>query len=992
MRVRFLLLCLLFAAVAGWTGAGAGPAPNHAVRSWQREQGLPQGSANDVVQTRDGYIWVATYAGLARFDGQRFVVFNSSNTPAFRSDGITCLYVDHQGVLWLIDDTGTVCRLVQGAFERVTTFEDRSFEHLAEDEHGDLWMIDHERQLVRLRDRRILPFTIGEADRWTYSLFVQEASTGRLWVLRESTLAYLKDGDAVVVSLPGGEAVRGIGSGARGDLWIATRDRLERWAGGRMLEEIRTPVWPEFVGISSIQELPDGTLAVGTTDSGVRLIGRDGSSKVFDQQNHLADNWVKSLLVDREGSLWIGLANGGLAVIQPVTFQAMNSPDHWAGRPLTSVFAGQKGRLWVGTEGAGYYLFEDQRWTHCNLTAGEDSNLYVWSLDEAPSAALWIGTWGAGVYRKTGDTLERMLPLAKNYQYAPVFARDKDDILWVGAANGIFKVESGQMTRLAGPDDFSNARILCAAVDQDGNPWFGLGGAGLAVLRNGRLDRFRTGDGLLSDFVTGLFFDSDGTLWICTQQPGISILRHGRFFSIPGDDGFAPDGIRYIEEDATGFLWLGTRSGVVRVRKQGLIDRADGKHTVLESRVFGLSDGLPSIESTGTGCLTDGGWLWFPTRGGLVRTRAEDIVANPLPPPVRIEELKIDGRPAALPTAPGPPVRLGPGGGRHVFKFTALSYIAPEYLRFKYRLAGLDAGWIDGGTSRTATYGGLPPGKYTFEVRAANSDGVWSASPARFAFIMLPHFWQTWWFQGAMAALALAALGTSIVKITQRRWRRKVEEVERQRALERERNRIAKDIHDDLGASLTRITLLTRAVRKDLTGDPARSAVHLDQISHAAREVTKSLDEFVWAVNPNHDSLDSVATYVAKFAQDFLGSAGISCRWELPLELPDWPISSEVRHTVFLAYKESLNNIVRHASATRVTITLRAKADSFELSVADNGVGFGAELPVAAPSGGNGLANMRARLIEIGGRLDVESSPDHGSRLTFTVPFERRPS
>ncbi|HEY4417394.1 MAG TPA: ATP-binding protein, partial [Verrucomicrobiae bacterium] len=278
----------------------------------------------------------------------------------------------------------------------------------------------------------------------------------------------------------------------------------------------------------------------------------------------------------------------------------------------------------------------------------------------------------------------------------------------------------------------------------------------------------------------------------------------------------------------------------------------------------------------------------------------------------------------------------------------------------------------------------LPPGNYTFQVRACNSDGVWNDEGAQFSFVTLPHFWQMMWFHVLTVLFAIALVVFIVLAITRQRMRRKLERSERQQALERERTRIAKDIHDHLGANLTRISLLSQSAHGELQ-NPEQAAVQLDRIYNTSRELTRAMDEVVWAVNPHHDTLDSLASYLGNFAQDYLVSLNIRCRLEVPLHLPHWPITSEVRHDIFLAFKEAIHNVVKHSGATEVSIFLAMGAGDFTLTVRDNGRGFDPNALVERAGRGNGLKNMRQRLEKLGGHCEINTAPGQGTEIKFQV-------
>jgi signal transduction histidine kinase len=370
------------------------------------------------------------------------------------------------------------------------------------------------------------------------------------------------------------------------------------------------------------------------------------------------------------------------------------------------------------------------------------------------------------------------------------------------------------------------------------------------------------------------------------------------------------------------------------------------------------------------------------------------VKVNDQPPPVLIEELLVDGQPVTGLPGLSVPLKIAPGRQRFEFRYTGLSFTVPEKVRFRYRLDGLEKEWTDGGTERLAVYRYVLPGDYTFRVTACNNDGIWNETGAALAFTVLPHFWQTWSFRVLTTLGAAMAVAGSVWYVARRRLYRKVERLERQQAVERERARIAKDIHDDLGASLTRITLLSQSARAELH-EPAEAAADLDRIYTTARELTRAMDEIVWAVNPQHDTLDSLATYLGRFAQDFLAAAHVRCRLDVPMRLPAWPLTAETRHNLFLAFKEALHNAVKHAAPAEVRISLAIEPQAFALQVEDQGCGFSVTAESTGPSAaarivtGNGLLNMRQRLAEIGGRFEIQSVPGQGTKITFRVPVRR---
>jgi signal transduction histidine kinase len=373
-------------------------------------------------------------------------------------------------------------------------------------------------------------------------------------------------------------------------------------------------------------------------------------------------------------------------------------------------------------------------------------------------------------------------------------------------------------------------------------------------------------------------------------------------------------------------------------------------------------------------------------------------VTTPLPNTL-LEEILVDGSPNLRRGVPAPLTSKGqtetlqiiPGKHQVEFRFTGLSFDAPESIRFRYRLENLDSDWVDAGTRRSALYSFLPAGNYRFRVAACNSDGVWSESPPNLRLTVSRHFWQTWWFI-TLAALGSVASVTLAVHVTEKRkLHRRLKRIEEERALEQERTRIAKDLHDEMGAKLCRISFLSEhACRNQLPPEELREQI--TSISDASRELLHSLDEIVWAVNPQNDTLEHVASYIGQYAQEYFQMTGIQCELDIPTQLPPHPLSSQMRHHLFLATHEALTNILKHSGATRAAISMVSGNGGFEIKISDNGKGMNstpssAKIDSSAIASGDGLNNMRKRLADIGGNCSIDSSAGQGTQIKFVIPL-----
>ena len=997
----WLLLCgLLFTASL----AGAEPKPaREAFDVWQLEEG-GQNPVTAIVQSRQGYLWLGTYHGLVRFDGVRSEVFDSGNTPGLQNGSITSLFESEDGVLWIGHETGQLTRMTGGGFEPVKlsrAWRGGAVEAITADQNQDLWLLNDSGQLLRVRDGKTLAVP-GGASPSRKAILARDRS-GKPWVVCGGQVLTLEKGDLVTCHLQEGDGqyYERVLPSHDGGLWVLGNRRLRKWEHGRWTTELTG--CPETPGaVSVLTETRAGAVLAGTLHDGLFLCKPGGESMHFSRTNGLSHDWVRSLCEDREGNVWVGTA-AGLDGLRARKVQMLSAPDGFEGCGVLSFWVGGQDSAWVGTEGAGLYRYHNGQWSNYGEAHGL-SNLFVWSVLETRDQELYVGTWGGGLSARRGDRFETP-PELKGIT-APVVSlyQDRHGELWIGTTIGLYRYEPGKPAWFAGKDRLAFPDVRAITEAPDGAIWFGMSGGGLGCLRGDTLQQFRKRDGLGSDFVICLNADADGTLWAGTSDNGLMLVHNGQFATINSKQGLPSPVVSQLIDDGRGHLWLGSHAGILRATKTDLRRCAEGETSSVQWLGYGKAEGLASPTCAGGfqpgAAQGEDGRIWFPTPKGLAIVDPSAVTTNHWVPPVVIEQMLADGKDVDLkpirgpePNGRAPGILIPAGRQRFELRYTGLSFSSPDKVRFRYRLLGLEDQWTEAGTRRLAEYSYLRPGSYRFEVVACNNDGLWNEHGAAVAFTVLPFFWQTWWFETSSGTSAAAAAGLGIFWASRRRVRRKLEQVERQRALERERARIARDIHDDLGASLTRITMLSQTVRGELNGQ-VQAAADVDQIYHTARELTRAMDEIVWAVNPKHDTLDSLVTYLGRFAQHFLSSAGIRCRLDVPVYLPSRSLTAEVRHNVFLAFKEALHNVVKHAAATEVRISLVVEQDGFVLGVADNGHGFDSAGPPALEgadgleprlAGGNGLLNMRKRLEEVGGQCLWDTALGEGARIKFVV-------
>jgi ligand-binding sensor domain-containing protein/two-component sensor histidine kinase len=920
-------------------------------RSWDTRDGLPQNSVTAMIQTRDGYLWIGTFGGLARFDGNTFTVFDPGNTPGLASARISALHQGPSGILWIGTDAG-LTRLEHGRFTSYPINEGVADVH--EDPAGRVWL-GTAAGLQRFDGHAFATISLAPLTR----IAVAFASTpdGAVWVGTWDGIARVDANDRVTVMLQGPDTVPNLFVDRKGRLWVGTTG-LWRLEGSRFVEVPLPKTFAQRGVILSFADDGDGNLWLGTQLDGLYR-WHEGAVEIYGVAAGLTDRTARKVVIDRDGNIWIGTNVGGLNRLKRRRARSYPRPGAIV-QSIGPIIGDGADGLWVGATCGGLFHFRAGAFREAGVPGA-----CIWAMFRDADGPLWISMNGLTRFyqgRFTTFALREGLP---SVQVRGIM-RDRDGVLWVGTPDGLSRFD-GHRFRNYGKAEGLDHEVKSIVQDSSGALWLG-GTNGLSRFAGGRFTRVTQAQGLSHEHVRAIYEDADGTMWIGTYGGGLNRLKDGRFTTYTIKDGLHDNAISRIIEDDRGNLWMSGNKGVFRVSRKELNDFAEGRLAYITCVSYGTADGMIIDETNGgqpAGWRTPDGKMWFPTIQGLVSIEPDPGPAAPAP--VYVERIIAGGQPMEL-TAH---TSLGRGRVDAEFHYTAVDLSAAEKTRFKYRLDGYDPKWVDGGARRVAFYTNIPPGDYRFEVVATSSDGVWSATPAQVAFVVLPLWWQRGSVQliGLALLLGVTAFGARFMAL--RRARARMAALEREHALERERSRIARDLHDDLGSRLTHIAMIA-----DITAGDGR-------IADEARDAARTMNELVWSVNARNDTVDGFAVYLAQFAEQHIAAAGIRCRLNLPPDLPARPLGAQLRRHLYLASKEAVNNAIKHAQASEIRVSLRVDGSRLVIEVADNGRG----LPAGLASTGNGLRNYRERMDAAGGTVDVQSAAGAGTCIRFTAPL-----
>ena len=938
-RNSYLIAWLAWLCCAGPIPAADSP---FVVDVWGTAAGLPQSSVIALTQTREGYLWLGTLNGLVRFDGNSFTRFNVNNTPGLPDNRIIFLFEDRRTNLWVGTEAGGLCAIGNGV---LTNFYSGSasgkITFAYEDESGTVWFSAADGKFLCWKNGRLE----SSPQIFSAQLFYRAAH----------------------ILVPGKNGV----------VWRLQGGRVEKRRGERLEKFWDAAPWAN-AHVSAAIEDREGNLVVATLGAGVFWLDRAGQWRPIGLEQGLSHNTVLAAAFDREGNLWVGTDGGGLNRIRKKSFAVPAGLHPWVAQ---SAAADAWGGIWVAYNGQGLSCWRTNAATDYGIgTAGN-----AWSVLVDRRQQVWAGTRGEGLFRFAVNNFQPVIGAEKIGREIFALFESRDGTIWAGGQNGLAGFAGAGWKIFSAQDGLPPHSIRALAEDAAGNLWIGTEGGGLFQLRDGKISN---APAPVKD-VSCLWVDRDGVLWVGTSGHGLARFQNGKWSvcsTIHG--GLVSDSIGYLLDDDAGNLWLGSYEGLLRIGKKSVADFAAGVVKTIACRTFFTRE--CSAGAQPAALRTPDGSLWFPTIGGLLSVNPAELNPNPNPPPVVIESVLVDGvehNSNLLVSIASPSITLTPASEQLEIHFTSLNFSAPKGAqfgaRFKFRLEGRDKNWTDIGGERVAHFNKISPGRFLFRVIACNEDGVWNNSGATLAVTVAPPFWRESWFVAAALLVFLGALAGIIYLLSTAKLKRQLRAARQKELIERERARIARDLHDQLGANLTQVTLLGELAEAD-KHLPGEVELHAQQIIETARDTTRSLDEIVWAVNPANDTLEGLANYVCKYAQDYFELAGVSYRAGLPTQLPATPIPPEVRHNVFLAFKEAVNNVVKHAHATEARVRLQLEPGRFILIVTDNGCGLG---DISGKKLRNGLKNMRKRLADIHGEFEVLPGADGGTVVKLTVPI-----
>lgn len=968
----------------GKTFAQDNPPFNFVITTWTQDEGLPQNSINDIVQTDDGYLWLATFGGLARFNGVSFKTFNKFNSPGLVSDRILSLFNDNEGRLWISTEDGLSC-YYNGIFK---TFTERdgykliSSLEVKQDKHGTIWILTYP-GFYKFYDGKFIKQEVVEDEKLRSRAMAGEADffvpfRDEIYAVIDKKVVYCRS----IGKYPHIE-ILDIVENPKGSLWLSTTSNSLINIKNGVINQYKIQ---EGTGINFIKDLfvdSDKRLWIGAS-KGLTIL-KDNSFYNITSKDGLPNSQIEKIFQDNEDNYWIGTNAGGLSRIRRSIISNYGKSDGLDTDQILALVLKQDNSLLIGTNGGGIYELRNNKISKSPLNK-YITQKFIWSLFEDSQKRIWGYSNDLFYIDEQGKFID---PASREYDLfnTKAFYESKDGAIWIGYQFGLLRYFNNKFTNYSTKQGLTETDVRCILEDNNQKIWVGTID-GLFSINRGKVQSYSSIPGLRNYYFRAIYQDKEGVMWFGTYGGGLLRFKNNNFFSFSTDNGMIDNVVSHIIEDDNGYFWMGSNRGIQRISRRELNDFADGKTTSFFAYKYDKTDGMNSSETNGgfqpSAVKDKYGNIYFPTISGVTVVNTKEIKKDEIVPPVHISHVLINGKERKLND-----LRINYDSSNVEIYFDILSYSLPGKNRAKYIMEGYDNGWNDAGDLRYARYTSLPPGEYTFRVVGSNKDNVWNEQGTSIAINVLPPFWMTWWFR--------SILGLLFISIGPLFYYRRIKTLKNEQKLhhefseklinsqEQERSRIAQELHDSLGQELLLIKNRAMLGLKNYAGDD-KVKKQLEYISDYSENAISKVRQISHNLRPPELDRLGITETIRALLNEMKQTSVI--KFDVYIDEIDGLIEKEKEINLLRIVQEAVANIIKHSGATKISLKISRYDYAIKIFIDDNGRGFDAVFNSESEKKGLGLSGMKERANILGGNFSIVSETGKGTKIFLEIPFK----
>lgn len=937
-------------------------AQTYTFHTYSIQDGLSQSVVHAMLQDSKGFIWVGSGYGLDKFDGVTFHSFYTEQ--GLIHNRIYSLWESPKKQIWVGTEKGI--SIYSGKKFRnpasINKLINSPVNAIYSDREGRIWLATEGNGVIEINGKIHSHITTEDGLANNRVRSIVQTKDGALWFATRDGVSRYYNGSFTNYTTKNGlinNRVRAVIRANDSSLWFGTRGGLSHFVDGKFIN-YTTKDGLVYNMVRSLLQDSNGTLWIGTEDGLSRFDGHHFKS--YKVANGLSNNYIYSMMEDSEGNLWLGTYGGGMNRFMGERFTNYTMDNGLSNNVVTGIAQGPKGKIWFGTYGGGLNVLSKNHVNYYNKKNGLiDDRIYCVKFMQDNS--LWIGTRDGISILKDGKFLQTT-PFANiPYKKIRCITKMKDGSYWFGTDDeGVLIYHNHHFKKLQVADGLVGNNVRSILQDSSGDIWIGTS-EGVTRFHNGEMKNYSSVNELIHSGVLDIYEDTHGNIWFATFG-GLSYFHNGVFKSFGIKEGLRNSVCYTITQDSSGYYWVGTNKGILRINpsilsiKSHNVDELDSPYI----KRFTSHMGLVSNEMNWGAIEKDSsGDIWFGSVGGLIKLNPKIGKKNRKGPPIYVTDMTVMDK--KWPDMSH--IVLDYNQNFVTFNYVGLSFSAPEMVLYEYRLKGADNQWIYT-NKRSVRFSALTNGYYTFQVRARNNDGIWSKKIASVRFQVEPPFWESWWFRFLIGTILIA-----LIALIYNNFR-----VGRMVDMERIRVRIASDLHDDVGSSLTEIALLSDFLQAEkLPGDVEES---VKQIGEQSRRIVNTMDDIVWSIDARNDSVGDLTDRIQDYANRVLGPKHITISYDFQELVNERNLPVEFRQNMYLIFKEAINNIAKHSNAQNVKVELEHKGNHFVLTIHDDGKGIVDKGKLT----GHGLKNMKMRAERIGAKIEFLNTDGFTIKMT----------